>query len=376
MQNETITGENDIDEIRKNIEREARSWGASALYNNLKWWANEESKCNQETLEIALEILDDIIFNEHKEDFLITISVGDIFYRARTVCVDDFGTIEKGIHSSSTRLFGYNWEESREPPAKYAAANRNSKKKEQALYVASNEITACAEVRPPIRSLISIARFVANSEMNVIDFSKVHYSKALNNKDIEYGIDTRKYLSKVLALFSAPVYNKEEYRITQKLVEHFREKGYHGVKYRSFYADGFNFTFFDEYINNFVWEDSRVVLNYASSNLFISLDRGENALDIENISNVQKQIPSDLRNQIWEDVSKSWKFSLPIDEWKIANLMQESIRNGEKVTQKELAQKANVTLTKIHSVQRKLKAAGIIQYIGHGKNGYWIWNNL
>ena len=75
-------------------------------------------------------------------------------------------------------------------------------------------------------------------------------------------------------------------------------------------------------------------------------------------------------------MSKSWKFRLPIDEWKIANLMQESIRNGEKVTQKELAQKVNVTLRKIQSVQRKLKAAGIIQYIGHGKNGYWIWNNL
>ena len=84
--------------------------------------------------------------------------------------------------------------------------------------MASNEITACAEVRPPIRALVSIAKFTADKEMTILDFSKKQgYSKPLNIKDREYDIDTRKYISKVLSLFSVPVYNTEEYKITQKI---------------------------------------------------------------------------------------------------------------------------------------------------------------
>ena len=84
----------------------------------------------------------------------------------------DYGNIEKGIYSSKTRLHGYDWKESKEPPAKYAAAGRNSKQKEKALYMASNEITACAEVRPPFRALVSIAKFTADKEMTILDFFK------------------------------------------------------------------------------------------------------------------------------------------------------------------------------------------------------------
>ena len=159
----------EANDIIKNLsEREFRSFGATALFANLKWWANEENdKCNPETLEKAIMILDDIILNEYKDDFLVKVFKGDVFYRARTVSIDDYGNIEKGIYSSKTRLHGYDWKESKEPPAKYAAAGRNSKQKERALYMASNEITACAEVRPPIRALVSIAKFIELTSMEL-----------------------------------------------------------------------------------------------------------------------------------------------------------------------------------------------------------------
>ena len=366
---------NDI--IKDFSEREFRSFGSTALFANLKWWANEENnQCNPETLDKALVILDDIILNEYKDDFLVKVVKGDVFYRARTVSIDDYGNIEKGVYSSKTRLHGYDWKESKDPPAKYAAAGRNSKQKERALYMASNEITACAEVRPPIRALVSIAKFTADKEMTILDFSKKQgYSKPLNIKDREYDIDTRKYISKVLSLFSVPVYNTEEYKITQKIISHYRKKGYYGVKYKSFYADGCNFTFFDEYINNFSWEDSRVVLNYATSNLFISLDQEEKCQDIDNIDNVKKEITSDLRKQMWKDIKNAWNFSLPIDEFKIAFSMHKSIVSGEHLTQKQLAEKENVDIKKVQLVQKKLKKAKKIKYVGVGKNGHWEWND-
>ena len=242
--------------------------------------------------------------------------------------------------------------------------------------IAALIITACAEVRPPIRALVSIAKFTADKEMTILDFSKKQgYSKPLNIKDREYDIDTRKYISKVLSLFSVPVYNTEEYKITQKIISHYRKKGYYGVKYKSFYADGCNFTFFDEYINNFSWEDSRVVLNYATSNLFISLDQEEKCQDIDNIDNVKKEITSDLRNQMWKDIKNAWNFSLPIDEFKIAFSMHKSIVSGEHLTQKQLAEKENVDIKKVQLVQKKLKKAKKIKYVGVGKNGHWEWND-
>ena len=57
---------NDI--IKDFSEREFRSFGSTALFANLKWWANEENnQCNPETLDKALVILDDIILNEYKD---------------------------------------------------------------------------------------------------------------------------------------------------------------------------------------------------------------------------------------------------------------------------------------------------------------------
>ena len=62
-----------------------------------------------------------------------------------------------------------------------------------------------------------------------------------------------------------------------------------------------------------------------------------------------------------------------MDEWKIANTMHESILAGEHLTQEQLAKKEGTTRTKVQNVQGKLKKAGIIKYVGRGKNGYWEW---
>ncbi|RHL42499.1 hypothetical protein [Blautia obeum] len=58
----------------KDIEQDIRRMNANTFFESLKAWA--DTKNNQypnETLEQALEILDDIILKEYKEDFVITI---------------------------------------------------------------------------------------------------------------------------------------------------------------------------------------------------------------------------------------------------------------------------------------------------------------
>ena len=105
------------------------------------------------------------------------------------------------------------------------------------------------------------------------------------------------------------------------------------------------------------------------------MDQEEKCQDIDNIDNVKKEITSDLRNQMWKDIKTAWKFSLPIDEFKIAFSMQKSIMSGEHLTQKQLAEKENVDIKKVQLVQKKLKKAEKIRYVGVGKNGHWEWND-
>lgn len=353
------------------IKKQMRLLNSGVYINHLKKWANEDQDVNDKMIKEALQILEDVILGEYKDDFLVKVSAGEIFYRARTISIDDYGNVEKGLHISKDRLFGYNWKESKEPPEKYAAAGRNSQKKESALYLASNEITACVEARPPIRALVSIAEFVLNKDITIIDFSKLSYKNALDIKDEKYNIDIRKFLSNILALFSSPVYSKKEYKITQKLVKYFRDRGFQGFKYRSFYADGYNFTFFDESMGLFTWKNSRVVLNYAVANLFISLDRTNESMDIENINKVQDNVNQKVRDQIWHDISQLWRLEFPIDEGFIAYDIILALQEGRNITQRELTQKRNTTLYKVRKVQRKLKAAGMIVYSGSGRYGKW-----
>lgn len=45
------------------------------------------------------------------------------------------------------------------------------------------------------------------------------------------------------------------------------------------------------------------------------------------------------------------------------------------LTQKQLAEKENVDIKKVQLVQKKLKKAKKIKYVGVGKNGHWEWND-
>lgn len=120
----------------------------------------------------AWYLLDEIFLNDFREYFVITIPKGIAFYRARVLEECDYKSIDKGIGYLKQRLYGFNWKESKEPPVEKAAAGRTSRKGEVVLYLASEEITACLEVKPQIRQMVSVAKFISVEDVQVIDFSK------------------------------------------------------------------------------------------------------------------------------------------------------------------------------------------------------------
>ncbi|MFG6324237.1 MAG: RES domain-containing protein [Lachnospiraceae bacterium] len=264
---------------------------------NIKYWKD---------IDRFFEILDEVILVEYQNDFLVQIKKVSKFYRARVIPFTDYKSFHKGIGYEADRLRGYNWKESKEPPKNITTEQRNSKSGEEALYVADDEVTACAEAKSMVREYISVAEFELSDSVQVLDFSKMQFSKSFYQYNDTYGVNVREMLSTLEFYFSRPVYSKEEYVFSQQIVKHFREKGITGFKYRSFYSSGNNFTFFEDAINKFIWNDSRVVINYTTANLFISLDK-INVTDLSNVNNIEKNISNDIRERMLEDTKQVWE---------------------------------------------------------------------
>ena len=299
---------NEMTELRKATEREFRNLASAALFNNLYWWASGSQEANKEELQKALWLMDEIFLNDFKEQFVISIPKDTIFYRARVLDEKDDKRVDKGIGYSKERLYGYNWQESKEAPASKAKAGRMSREKEVALYLASDEITACSEIKPSIRQLVSVAQFKSTKNVQVIDFSKLKYSEPLDINDEKYNADARQFLQKVLALFTTPVDNKNNYCITQKIVDHFREKDYTGFMYRSFYTNGNNYTFFDDSMKFFQWIDSRVLIYYATASLFVSVDELECHKDIRHIESVEQSVERQTKDVVMRQIKSRQRF--------------------------------------------------------------------
>lgn len=295
MNNENI-------ELRKAAERDFRNSTSAALYNNLYWWASGSQEANEEEVQQALWLIDEIFLNDFKEQFVISIPKDTFFYRARILDTEDDKRIDKGIGYSKKRLYGYNWQESKEPPASKAKAGRMSRAGEVALYLASDEITACSEIKPLIRQLVSVAQFKSTEDMKAIDFSKLKYSEPLDINDEKYDADARQFLQKVLALFTAPIDNPNDYCVTQKIADYFREKGYPGFIYRSFFTNGNNYTFFDDSMKSFQWIDSRVLIYYATASLFVSVDELEDHKDIRHIESVEQNVKRETKDILLKQI--------------------------------------------------------------------------
>lgn len=294
-------------ELRKAAEHDFRSLTSAALFNNLYWWASGSQKVNQEEVQRALWLIDEFFLNDFREEFVVSLPKDAILYRARILDAEDDKRIDKGIGYSSERLYGYNWQESKEPPASKAKAGRMSRKNEVALYLASDEITACSEIKPSIRQMVSVAQFKATEDIQVIDFSKLKYSRPMDINDEKYDADARQFLQNVLALFTAPVCN-EDYCITQKIADHFREKNYTGFRYRSFYTNGNNYTFFDDSMKCFQWIDSRVLIYYATASLFVSVDKIEEHEDIRHIESVEQNVKRETKDVLLKQIKQRRSF--------------------------------------------------------------------
>lgn len=146
----------------------------------------------------------------------------------------------------------YHLDEMGMPPADTCGNGRANPSGIPYFYIASDEATALAEVRPHPGDVVSVGRFTLDREEAVVDLRDPRGCISPFGKDedtlraLRQDLVFLQKLSDDLAKPYQPRMAHLEYLPTQYLCEYIRKAEYAGVVYRSAVGDGTNYVLFDE----------------------------------------------------------------------------------------------------------------------------------
>lgn len=118
------------------------------------------------------------------------------------------------------------------------------------LYVAEEQETAVAEIRPYVGALVSVCSMKAKKPLKVADITQIHgIENVFSHSDLKAQVQRNgllNVLNRELARPVKPDDSEIEYVPTQYLAEAILEIGYDGIRYRSAVRNGgTNFVFFE-----------------------------------------------------------------------------------------------------------------------------------
>lgn len=203
--------------------------------------------------------------------FKRTITTGTKLYRARVInnaelsLKNGFSVDENGITK------GFDESNSREAPLGFGAAGRNNIAGVSYLYMANDPKTACAEVKPIVRQLLSLAEFKVLKPIHVVDFAS---DKSFDrDESINDNVSLGRLFTNIMMKYSMPISNPIEYKATQIITDHIRKTGIDGIAYRSYLNNnGVNYTFFNSSRDRFKYENSRIVMLQSERRSFIDFN--------------------------------------------------------------------------------------------------------
>jgi len=114
------------------------------------------------------------------------------------------------------------------------------------LYLSSNQLTAVSEVRPWVGSRITVAEFLLNQDISLINFSNKFFHRESSRQ--EYRGHEFTWRNLITWMFSAPFDPRDDtaYVPTQYLSERIKGLGFDGILYdSSLNPKGYNITLFD-----------------------------------------------------------------------------------------------------------------------------------
>lgn len=197
-------------------------------------------------------------------------------YRARTIDKERDVNVGKGIYLINNRLYGgFNEKESGIAPKEKCAPGRLNRQGEQVLYLAEDRNTTLCEMRAKTGEMISVAQFFSAEPIKVIDFSrykKEEYEDLFSDEIIsffskEYGCSVYQTYLNIQKYLTMPDFRKDNYIISNSLIDAFRSMPALGIKYISYYTGKANIALWNlkneiQFINSGIYRfDEDIIVN-------------------------------------------------------------------------------------------------------------------
>lgn len=217
------------------------------------------------------KIIDEIVIDKEKHQFIKELPVGTRLYRAREIKVEEYSKQGIGIdikcENGELITEGFDEKNSIECPIGRGGDGRNNIAGASYLYVAEDVATACAEIKTTLRSLISVAEFEVKAPLSIIDFSNDDKKFTYTRND-EYQLSLGRFITLLMLQYCQPATKREDYKVTQMISDYIRKMGFDGILYRSFFTMKNNYTVFNCHKSKITFLNSRIVSHQFSDNIF------------------------------------------------------------------------------------------------------------
>lgn len=196
------------------------------------------------------------ILDERIQEFIDALIKYSKKYRNHTL-KEDTELFRARLHpyNSQKNDTSYRPEEMGAPPPEKARAGRLNPEGIPYLYLASDEYTAIAEIRPWKKATLTIARAKVSRDLTIVDVTDTTTSELNQDSDgFSEGNDNAKIMWELISyLFSVPQHPEDQvsYAPTQYLAEAYKKNGFDGIKYKSSLSEtGCNYVLFNsDYVN-------------------------------------------------------------------------------------------------------------------------------
>jgi hypothetical protein len=264
------------------------------------------TNCDNYSNEV-FKIIDEIVADKEREQFVKEIPVGTILYRARKIRTEEYEKSDTGLNirveNNQFITTGFNEKNSVECPIGIGFDGRNNAAGASYLYAAEDMATACAEIKTNLRSLISVAEFEVKSPLTVIDFSKDD-KKFTHNRNDEYGMSLGRFITLLMLEYCQPASSKEDYKVTQIISDYIRKMGFDGIIYRSFFTMKNNYTIFNCHRSKIAFKQSRIVVHQFENSIFWDFN---NRTSIRTDEHNNVEYNADVADEILQSMKRTFK---------------------------------------------------------------------
>ncbi len=213
------------------------------------------------------DIIDENVFGEFKDQFVVLLPADTIIYRARIIEGPDYKK-GKGLYADEDlKTHGYDERGSREPMLGIAKEGRNNIAGASYFYGAAEPLTACLEVKSTLFDMISLAEFKTTRDIEIVDFAT---DKDFQGQDKRgNGFDLVGFFSEMMLRFGLPANGEKTYRATQIIADYIRKSGVDWMAYlSSLNFPEKNYTIFNCHPSILDFKGSRIVWHAGEKQSF------------------------------------------------------------------------------------------------------------